>query len=210
MFCHNLSTLSPCPRSENAEALRFLTTEREELSHHLRKVLLEEGIVLSIHLHVFAEALVLDEHHVGRQHHEVACWIFELQWTLPRLSLVSGLDGPDVLQQLTIVLIAHCGWRTRPWTPKPAAVCVACAQAMSAAQCHNLLVVEAHPVEDQPQVGRCLVGAPHVGAWQTAVLARRTIPKGAFAAARLVLAPWNKGHLLTAHLFNGNTGREDP
>ena len=25
-----------------------------------------------------------------------ACWIFELQWTLPWLSLVSGLDGPQI------------------------------------------------------------------------------------------------------------------
>ena len=25
-----------------------------------------------------------------------ACWIFKLQWTLPWLSLVSGLDGPQI------------------------------------------------------------------------------------------------------------------
>ena len=25
-----------------------------------------------------------------------ACWIFKLQWTLPLLSLVSGLDGPRI------------------------------------------------------------------------------------------------------------------
>mmetsp|Transcript_8056 Transcript_8056/g.19189 ORF Transcript_8056/g.19189 Transcript_8056/m.19189 type:complete len:216 (-) Transcript_8056:113-760(-) len=83
------------------------------------------------------------------------------------------------------------------------------AQAMGTAQSHDLLVVEAHSVEDQPEVRCRLVRAAHVCAGQAAILAGWAVPGRALLRS-LVLPAGCERHLLATHLFDGNAGGINP
>mmetsp|Transcript_1318 Transcript_1318/g.3576 ORF Transcript_1318/g.3576 Transcript_1318/m.3576 type:complete len:273 (-) Transcript_1318:366-1184(-) len=200
--------MPPC--SPEPPLLGRARAEAEQLANHLRKVLLEGGVVLGVVLHPLAEVAVLDEHNVGWEHHQLPGGVLKLHGPRPRLALVGRLDGPDVLQELAVVLGADGRRGPRPRPPVARAVNVTGAQAVRAAEADDLLVVEAHPAENVAEVLRCLVGAARVGAWQAAVLVRGPLPCGAVLAAGLVHTAGREGHFLPAHLLDCNAGRVDP
>mmetsp|Transcript_10887 Transcript_10887/g.29279 ORF Transcript_10887/g.29279 Transcript_10887/m.29279 type:complete len:388 (+) Transcript_10887:260-1423(+) len=182
----------------------------EELADDCTKVLQERILVFGILLNVLAELLVLDEDDVRRQHHEVTCGVLELQRALPRLALVGRLDGPRVLDELAVVLVAHCGRGARPRTPETGAVRVARAESVRTAQGHDLPIVEAHAVENVTQVRGRLVRAAHVRAREPPILVRGTLPDRALFAAGLVCAARRELDLGAAHLLDGHNRCENP
>mmetsp|Transcript_78734 Transcript_78734/g.205348 ORF Transcript_78734/g.205348 Transcript_78734/m.205348 type:complete len:245 (+) Transcript_78734:317-1051(+) len=198
------------PRSREEPLLRSLVPQVEELPNDGTEVLHEGIRILGVKLHVLAELLVLDEHNVRWEHHEVTRWVLELHRPRPRLALVRGLDGPLVLQELAVVLVTHGRRCPCPRAPEARAICVARAEAMRSAERHDLPVVEAHTVEDVAQVCSCLVRAARIGTRQPAVLVGLALPHWALFAAGLVLAAWVEGHLGATHLLDGDSGCEDP
>ena len=99
------------------------------------------------------ERRVLDERHVGRQHHErLAPRVLVLPRPVPLA------PAPPLRQQEAEVIVRHDGGGEGPGPVEAGAVRVAAAQGVGAGQGDNLPVVEAHAVEDGAQVG-LLLGA---------------------------------------------------
>lgn len=107
-------------------------------------VLLEpEVLVLRVRLGVLLERLVLDEHVVGREHHERPGRL-----VLELLRAVPLLPHPLLVQEQLVVLVRDARRRERPRALEPGTVPVAAPESVRAAQRDDLLVVEAHAVED--------------------------------------------------------------
>lgn len=153
----------------------------------------EEGIViLRVLLHHGAELLVLDEGHVGRQHHQgFGLGILELLGTVP------FLPAPLLLEQQLVVVVGQRRGAEGPGPVEAGSIGVASAQGVRAREGDNLLVVETHAVEDVAQMAVLLAGIrqPAVARHEGSV---------AVGAAR---SPCDGG---TLHLLDGGDAGEGP
>ena len=121
--------------------------EFQQLHKCIREVLEEDIIVLGIPLDVLLELLVLDQGQVRGHHHQSAGGLIrELLRTVPLLLI------PALLEQQPVELIGEDGRAEIPRPVESRPVSVRAAQRMGAHQSHNLLVVEAHAVEDVADV----------------------------------------------------------
>mmetsp|Transcript_1110 Transcript_1110/g.2483 ORF Transcript_1110/g.2483 Transcript_1110/m.2483 type:complete len:298 (-) Transcript_1110:226-1119(-) len=132
-------------------------TELEELLEGLGKVLEKGALVLGVLLHPGAELWVPNERQVRGQHHELARGVLVLHRALPGLGLMGLLRGPRVLEHLAIVLVGEGSLSPGPGAPVARSICVAAAEGVRAGEGDNLLVVEAHAVEDVADVLRRLL-----------------------------------------------------
>lgn len=149
-------------------------------------------LVLGVALDDGAEGLVLDERHVGRQHHEgLAAVVLELHGAGP-LAV-----APLLAQQQLVVVVGQGDGREGPGTLETAAVGVAAAESVGAGESDDVLVVEAHAVEDGAQVVVAL-GAIRQAAVRSAVADVAVLAAG---------APVDVG---AAHLLDGAAGGESP
>jgi len=170
--------------------LREWYTELEKLDQYVGKLLEEDLIIGSIALDVRAEALVLDERHVGGQHHEaLGLNILVLFRAVPLL------PGPLLLQKQLVVVVGQSGGREGPGTVIARAVGVAATERMGTGQGDHFLVVEAHATEDGADV-LLVLGSVRETAVGSAV---RDVTVGAAGAV---------GDLGALHLLDGgNTGK---
>lgn len=167
-------------------------TELKQLEHSVRELAEEDIVVLGIPLGVLAEHLVLDDLHIGRQHHErLGLDILILLRTIPLL------PGPLLLEQKLIVVVCQGGRGEGPGTVVARAVGVATAEGVGTGQSNHLSVVEAHAAEDGADVLAVLGG---VG--EAAVrCAEGDVAVGAAGAV---------GDLGALHLLDGTDAAEDP
>lgn len=138
------------------------------------------------------EARVLDERHVGRQHHErLAPRILVLLRSVPLL------PRPLLPQQQPEIVVRDDGRGEGPGAVEAGAVGVAAAEGVGAGQGDDFAVVESHAVEDGAEVGLLFgaVGEPAVGR------AHGYVPVGAAGA------PGDGGAL---HLLDGADAGEGP
>ena len=99
------------------------------------------------------ERRVLDERHVGRQHHQrLAARVLILPWPVPLA------PAPVFGQEQAEVVVGDDGGGEAPGPVEAGAVRVAAAEGVGAGQGDDLPVVEAHAVEDGAEV-RLLLGA---------------------------------------------------
>ena len=128
-------------------------TELEQLDNDIAKLLEEDPVVLGVPLDVRLEVRVLDERHVGRQHHEgLAARVLVLLRPVPLA------PAPLLRQEQAEVIVRHDRGREGPGALEARAVRVAAAQGVRARQGDDLAVVEAHAVEDGAEV-RLVFGA---------------------------------------------------
>ena len=167
-------------------------TQLQELDENVGK-LLEKGVaVLSVAVDVLLELLVLDHDHVRRHHHQgPGALVGELGRSVPLLLL------PLLVEQETEELVGENGRAEVPGSVKAGAVGVSAAQSVGTHQGHDLLVVEAHTVEDVADV---LVVLGGVG--QTSV--------GSAAGDVLILAAGSPGDSRTTQLLDGAGARQRP
>ena len=167
-------------------------TELKETDNDGREVLEELVVGLGVALDVGLELLVLNEDHVGGQHHEgLGGLVLVLLGAVPLLPL------PLLLDQQAEVVVGQDGGGESPGTSEAGAVSVAAAEGVGARQSDNLLVVEAHAVEDVAEVVGALSG---VG--QTAV--------GGASNGLAVATARTEGDDGTLHLLDGGDATEDP
>ena len=127
--------------------------ELKQLDDDVAELLEEDPVVLGVPLHMLLEARVLDERHVGRQHHErLAPRVLVLLRSVPLL------PAPLLRQQKAVVIVRHHRRGEGPGPVETGAVRVAAAEGVRTGQGDNFPVVEPHAVEDGAQVG-LLLGA---------------------------------------------------
>jgi len=156
-LCRSVNTQVASLRIKSLEnpPILLVTRERDtqfkQPHNNIREILKEEIVVIGILLHPRLKFLVLDERHVGWQHHQ----------TLGALILI--LCGPVpfapcplLIEEKLKVVVGQDGWRKGPWAVVAGAICVTSAQCMGTAQGDDLLVVPAHATEDGPQMVRAL------------------------------------------------------
>merc|ERR1712072_1079119 len=102
--------------------------ESDELREGLREVFEEECLVFRIHVSVFAELWVGLQGHIGWQHHQVACWVFVLEWAIP----LPGL--PLLAHQKFEVVVVEFERIVRPGSVVAAAYPVAGSQGVCTTQ----------------------------------------------------------------------------
>src|ERR1700722_6450780 len=100
-------------------------TQLEESCYHVREVLEESIIVFGILLYVLPEALVFDEHHICRQHHERLG-----RHVLKLLGAAPLLPCPLLLNQELVVVVGEGGWREGPWAVIATSVSVATSESV--------------------------------------------------------------------------------
>ena len=126
-------------------------TKLQQLHKCIRELLKEYIVVFGIPLNMLLELLVLDKRNVTRKHHErLRGLVRELLGAVPLLLI------PALLDKQTEELISEDSRAEVPRTVKPRPVSVRAAQSMSTNQSDNLLVVEAHAVEDIADVAVAL------------------------------------------------------
>ena len=193
----------------------------EQLGDDGRKVGEESVIILGVLLDVRLELAVLDERIVGRQHHErlgrlvlvlfptalvsgvpsgdtdksiLGCFIFFLTYLLGAVPL---LPLPLLVQQEGVVVVGEDGGGEGPGTLETAAIAMAAAEGVCSSERDDLLVVEAHAVEDASEV---VLGLGSVR--KTAV--------GSTGRNVLIGPAWAVGDLGAHHLLDGCDATEDP
>lgn len=138
------------------------------------------------------ELLVLGERHIRRQHHQrLGLGIRELGGAVP-LS-----PRPLLVKQQSVVVVGERGRGEGPRSVESGSVGVASAESVGTAEGDNLLVVEAHSVEDVPQV----------------VLALGTVGQSTVRSTVVVVAvhsACSPGDLGTLGLLNGTDTGERP
>jgi hypothetical protein len=118
-------------------------TELEKLHADVGEIVHESVVVLGILLDVALEALVLDQGHVGGQHHEgLGGDILEL------LGAVPLLVSPLLFHEELVVVVGEDGRGEGPGTRETRTVSVAAAESVGTGESDDLLVIEAHAVED--------------------------------------------------------------
>lgn len=120
--------------------------ELEQLDDDLAEVVEEKVIVLGVLLDPLLHGLVLGESVVRRKHHESLGSILELPGTIP-LTVC-----PLLAEEQGVVVVGQHGGREGPGAIEPTSVGVAAAKGMGTGEGDDLLVVEAHPVEDISQM----------------------------------------------------------
>lgn len=121
--------------------------ELEELDDHSGEVLEEEIVVGGILLDPGLELLVLDESHVGGKHHEgLGLLVLILLGAIPLLPL------PLLVEKELVVVVGQDGGGEGPGAVVTAAVGMAASKGVGTRQSDDLLVVEAHAVEDVAEV----------------------------------------------------------
>lgn len=167
-------------------------TELEKLHDDVGEVLEEGVVVLGVLLDVRLEALVLDQGHVGGKHHEgLGGDILEL------LGAVPLLVGPLLLHEELVVVVGESGGGEGPGTRETGAVSVAAAESVGTGESDDLLIVEAHTVEDGAKV-LLLLGS--VG--ETAV--------GSAVRDITVVTAGSPGNLGALHLLDGSDTSKSP
>lgn len=183
----------------------------EELEDDGREIVEEGLLVLGVPLDVRLERLVGHERHVGGQHHErlgrLVLILFARSATTSRHSqplrrayLLGTVPLPPVpllVQEQLVVLVGHDGRREGPRTIEAAAVGVAASEGVGAAQCDDLLVVEAHAIEDVAQVPVALAGVGEASV-------------GCAGGHVLVSAAWSEWDGRALHLLDSHDTAEDP
>ena len=131
----------------------------QQLHNDIAELLKEDLTIPRISLNMLLEALVPDERHIRRQHHQ------RLSLVLILLRPIPILPPPLLVHQQPEILVRDRRRAKAPRTLEAAAVLVAAADGVCAAQSHDLAVVEAHAVEDGAQVILLLgaVGEASVG-----------------------------------------------
>ena len=166
--------------------------ELKQLDDHVAEFLEEDPVVLGVPLHMLLEVRVLDERHVGRQHHErFAPRILVLLRSVPLL------PAPLLRQQKAEVIVRHHRRGKRPGPVEAGAVGVAAAEGVRAGQGDDFPVVETHAVEDGAQVGLIF------GAVREAAVGRAH----GYVAVGAAGAPRDDG---TLHFLDGADAREGP
>lgn len=165
-------------------------TELEELDNDVGEVLEEELIVGGVLLNPLLELLVLDEGHVGGKHHEgLGLLVLKLLGAVPLLPL------PLLVEEELVVVVGQNGGGEGPGTIEAGAVGVAAAESVSTGKSNDLLVVEAHAVED---VAEMVLGLGGIG--------KTTI--GSAGSDVTVLTAGAVGNLGAKHLLDGaDTGK---
>lgn len=167
-------------------------TKFKELADDSRKVVEEVVVVLGVLLDVGAEALVLDQSHVGGQHHErLGGDVLEL------LGAVPLAVRPLLLEKKLVIVVGKGGGGEGPGTLETGAVGVAAAKSVGTGESDNLLVVEAHAVEDGAQV-LLLLGA----------VGKTTV--GSAVRDVTVVAARSPGNLGALHLLDGGDTCQGP
>lgn len=133
-----------------------------------------------------AERGVLDEGKIRRQHHEFLGGVLELAGTIP-LAL-----RPLLVQEEAKVVVGEHGRCIGPWAFKSGTVSVATTKSVSARKCDNLLISEAHAVEDGAKVVRSLCS-----------IGQTTIRGGLVVALGIVVTTGTPRGPRTTHGFNG-------
>lgn len=167
-------------------------TKLEESNNRVGEVLEESIVILGVQLSVLPEALVLDNLHIGGQHHErLGLDVLEL------LGAVPLLVRPLLFDQQLEVVVGQRGGAEGPGAIVAGAVRVAAAERVGAGQRNHGAVVEAHAAEDGADVAAVLgcVGEAAVGCAEGKV---------AVAAARAVR------DLGALHLLDGGDAAQDP
>lgn len=159
-------------------------TQFQKLVEYLGEVLKELLLTVSISVDVFAELLVVLHGNFSGKHHNLGVLLVnELRGTA---SLDSLLDPLAVTKSL-VVLVGEQSGGFLPGTLKTRAIRVATAERVSTSKGDNLLVVEAHAVEDVTNVTLTLSG---IG---------KTTVRGTTLTVRSILAtrsPWDSGTTL--------------
>lgn len=138
-------------------------SELKQLGKGIGSIFEEGFFILGVLLSILSEGLVLRKSHIRCQHHErLGGLVFVLNGAVPLLEL------PLFVEQETEVLVVERGGRMLPRTFKAASILVAPTDGVEARQGDNLLVVEAHAVEDVSKV----VGA-FVSVWQSSEMMER-------------------------------------
>ena len=121
--------------------------ELKQLDNHIAEFLEEGPVVLCVPLHVLLEYRVLDERHIGWQHHQrLALRVLILPRAIP-------LPPPPILgQEQPEVIVGDDGGGEAPGPFEAGAVRVAAAEGVGAGQGDDLAVVEPHAVENGAQV----------------------------------------------------------
>lgn len=166
--------------------------ELEELDNDVGEVLEEELVVGGVLLNPLLESLVLDEGHVGGKHHEgLGLLVLILLGAVPLLPL------PLLVEKELVVVVSHDGRGEGPGAVEAGAVGVAAAESVSTGKSNDLLIVEAHAVED---VAEMVLGLG--GIRKTAV--------GSAGSDITVLATGAVGDLGALHLLDGADTGKDP
>ena len=167
-------------------------TELEELDNDVGEVIEEELVVGGILLNPLLELLVLNEGDVGGEHHEgLGLLVLILLRAVPLLPL------PLLLNEEPEVVVGHDGGGEGPGAVIAGAVGVAAAESVSTGKSNDLLIVEAHAVEDVAEM----------------VLGLGGIRKAAIGSAGsdiTVLATRAVGDLGAHHLLDGADTGKDP
>jgi len=140
----------------NLGVLIKVDTELKELLGNLGKVLEELLLILGVDLDPLAELLVLGHGHIGGQHHKgLGLLVLELLRTRP-LAL-----NPLATQKLGVEGVGEDGGGSGPGTIESRAVGVAASQSVGTEKSDDLLVVEAHLVENIARV--LAIGSASIG-----------------------------------------------
>mmetsp|Transcript_35978 Transcript_35978/g.61975 ORF Transcript_35978/g.61975 Transcript_35978/m.61975 type:complete len:245 (+) Transcript_35978:89-823(+) len=196
----------PSPLSSPAHLLVEGHTQLKQLGKSSGKVLEECLLVLGVQFNVLSELLVLQQGHVGRQHHQSAIFGLQLCRARPRLAIVGFLGGPGLVQQCIEIFVTESGLGSGPGAPVTRSILVASAYRVSSQQCHDLPVVEAHAAKNVPHVGVGGTGAAHVRIGQTTV--RQSCSAGSRGSSILAARP--PGDLGTTHLLDGHHSSQSP
>jgi hypothetical protein len=167
-------------------------TELEQLHDDVGEVMHEGVVVLGVLLDVGLEALVLDQSHVGGQHHEgLGGDILEL------LGAVPLLVSPLLFHEELVVVVGKDGRGEGPGARETGAVGVAAAESVGTGESDDFLVVEAHTVEDGAEM-LLLLGSIR----ETAV--------GSAVRNITVVAAGSPGDLGALHLLDGSNTSKSP
>lgn len=134
-------------------ALGERNTELEQLNENGGEVLEEQVVVSGVLLNPRLESLVLNKDNIGGKHHEGLGGL-----VLILLGAVPLLLGPLLLEKEAVEVVGHNSRGEGPRALVARSGGVASANGVATAEGDNLLVVEAHAVEDVTQVLGALAG----------------------------------------------------
>jgi hypothetical protein len=167
-------------------------TELEKLHADVGEIVHESVVVLRVLLDVALEALVLDEGHIGGQHHEgLGGDILELLGAIPLLV------SPLLFHKELVVVVGEDGRGEGPGARETGTVSVAAAESVGTGESDDFLVVEAHTVEDGAEM-LLLLGSIR----QTAV--------GGAVRDVTVVAAGSPGDLGALHLLDSSNTSKNP
>lgn len=158
-------------------------TKLQKLDVNVSELLEESIVVLSITLNVLLEGLVVDQSHVGGQHHEGGgALVGELSRATP-LALV-----PLLLDQQTEELVAEDSRAEVPRTIETRAVGVGATQSVGTDQGNHLTIIESHAGEDITNVTVILgrIGQTTIGGAGNHLLVLTTGSPGDLGATQLL------------------------